>query len=423
MVDASSRGLVTTVSDGAHGILAQSLGGGGGAGGFSGSVTAGTGSKPNVALSIGGGGGVAGNGSTVSLENDGAVQTTGNAAYGLFAQSVGGGGGDGGGSFSAALGSHDGGWNGSLAIGGSGDAGGNGGQVDTTNRSSIVTQGSKSHGIVAQSVGGGGGTGGFSASGVISRGTNTKDLSVSIGGSGGAGGHAAGVNVDNTGDISILGSSASGIVAQSLGGGGGDGGFSFAGSFAGTEAKELAIGIGGSGGAGGVGGQVVVHSSGVIDTPSGPVSDPIPPLPPDAVLAEERYPQTSCFGILAQSIGGGGGNGGSSLSIGTGFGGAKDTWNINASCSVGGSGGGGDVGGYVEVDNDGAVATKADDSHAILAQSLGGGGGEGAPVSRLRSVSGPSTKVVPSTQTSPSAVGEERATSAETSRSTTKARS
>lgn len=105
-------------------------------------------------------------------------------------QSVGGGGGDGGGSLAVVLGKHDGAANLAIAIGGSGEGGGNANNVTSANSGTVVTAGNKAHGIVAQSVGGGGGDGGFSASGVVAKGTNTRDLSVSVGGSAAEGGDA-----------------------------------------------------------------------------------------------------------------------------------------------------------------------------------------------------------------------------------------
>lgn len=401
-VTLGNHGAVATSGEGSHGLVAQSVGGGGGSGGFSGSLTVGLGSKPDVSVSVGGSGDVGGDAQTVNLTNDAAVTTHGNAAYGMFAQSVGGGGGDGGGSLGAVLGLHDGGANLAVAIGGAGDGGGKAEKVTVGNSGTIFTSGAKAHAIVAQSVGGGGGNGGFSASGVVAKGTNAKDLSVSVGGSAGEGGNAGEIDLTNSGRIVTTGKGAAGIIAQSLGGGGGNGGFSFSGAFGGTQAKNLAISVGGSGGKGGVGKMVKVLNTGAIDTgwtevetvlsnllavnaasseddlpelPNPPTS-PVVPDTPDALLTE-RHATYTAYGIFAQSIGGGGGSGGTSVSVGTGFGGTKDTWNVNASVAVGGSAGDGNVGGTVDVTNKAAVTTRENDSHAIFAQSIGGGGGVG----------------------------------------------
>jgi len=373
-VSLTNDGLVTTSKNGSHAILAQSVGGGGGSGGFSGSLTASSGSKPNISISVGGAGGVAGDGGYVQLDNHDVIYTTGVASYGLFAQSVGGGGGDGGGSFAAALGSHEGGANLSVSVGGFGGAAGNAGKVVVGNDSLIITEGIKSHGIAAQSIGGGGGTGGFSATGSLSKGASAKDLAVSIGGFGGVGGDGGSVNVHNTGSIYTLSNFSGvtpadtievedpleafndgsiGILAQSIGGGGGNGGFSFAGSFAGSQAKNLSVSVGGSGGAGGKGMGVNVTNENTIDT-TGAYS----------------------YGILAQSIGGGGGNGGASVAIDFGIS-DPDGANQNVAVSVGGGGGDANIGGAVDVVNSSGVTTRGYFSHGILVQSIGGGGGNG----------------------------------------------
>ena len=92
------------------------------------------------------------------MRNTGNLTTNGDFSNGILAQSVGGGGGNGGvavaaGAFAA------------VGVGGSGGAGGAGGEVDVDNRANIRTAGAQSHGILAQSVGGGGGNGGMSVTG------------------------------------------------------------------------------------------------------------------------------------------------------------------------------------------------------------------------------------------------------------------
>ena len=72
-----------------------------------------------------------------------------------------------------------------------------------------------------------------------------------VGGSGGLGGTGDSVFVDNGGSILTSGHTAYGIKAQSVGGGGGDGGWSFTGAFGAGDSKNLSVAIGGSGGAGG----------------------------------------------------------------------------------------------------------------------------------------------------------------------------
>ncbi|HEY6927146.1 MAG TPA: hypothetical protein VI653_26955, partial [Steroidobacteraceae bacterium] len=214
-----SGGLVITHGDGSDALFGQSIGGGGGAGGGA-----------NAIVGVGGPGGAGGNGGAVQVNNAGEVDTFGDNARGIYAQSVGGGGGDGG---NAA---------GLASIGGRGAGTGadcgdpsnvlvcspsTGGDVHVTNSGNIYTgqvdgsgkilKGTGSAAIFAQSVGGGGGNGG-SATGWFS-----------IGGQGGGGGDAGQVAVENSGQhLRTYGADAAGIYAQSIGGGGGNGGNSVA---------------------------------------------------------------------------------------------------------------------------------------------------------------------------------------------------
>ena len=108
-------------------------------------------------------------------------------------------------------------------------------------------------GIKAQSVGGGGGDGGFSFSGSFGAG-DSKNLSFSLGGSAGDANVGGRVEVLNTGDIETFGLSSHGILAQSVGGGGGSGGFSAAGTLTAksgmTGQVGVAVSVGGAGGDG-----------------------------------------------------------------------------------------------------------------------------------------------------------------------------
>jgi hypothetical protein len=215
----TGSGSYTNASDAsiAAGIFAQSIGGGGGDGGL------GAG-----AVGIGGRGGAAGNGMSVTVDNNANIMqncVVGSciAADAIFAQSIGGGGGNGGGSVGLV-----------FAIGGKGGGGGSGGDVTVgSNNANLVTHGDFSRGILAQSIGGGGGTGGFSA-GLIA-----------LGGDGAGGGIGGVVTVTASGSIHTFGANSEGILAQSIGGGGGNGG----------GAAGLAS-LGGTGGSGGKGGTV-----------------------------------------------------------------------------------------------------------------------------------------------------------------------
>ncbi len=356
-VTASNGAMLRTDGLFAHGFLVQSVGGGGGSGGFS--ITAGLGPTVSVAGSGDGGG----NGGEVRATNTGDITTLHYGSIGLFAQSVGGGGGDGG--FSYGIGTTT-----AIAIGGGGALGGDGRLVEVTNNANISTWGGLSHGILAQSVGGGGGNGG--AANTVSAGFAA--VSVSVGGGGGGGGAGGNVTVNHTGDIFVRGGGAKGIFAQSVGGNGGSGGDAFALAAAANiypyPAGALSVSVGGSGGAGGNAGTVAVTGNGRIGS-----------IPNLAVLGEDGEPinPDNGGGILAQSIGGSGGDGGRSRTYSGSF---SPTVSINLGASIGGKGGGGGIGNTVTVnfgldDPDSEIVTTGNNSHGILAQSIGGGGGNG----------------------------------------------
>ena len=258
-VTVTNNGMITTHSDLAVGIFAQSIGGYAGSGGGS------------IGLfSFGGGTSSAGNGGVVSVTtNGGSINTSGIGATAIFAQSGGGGGGTGGAG------------GGLVGFGGSGSTGGFGQSVSVFNHATLNVGGDLSSGIFAQSFGGGGGTAGFGAG------------LVGVGGNGGGGGNGGAVDVHNFAAITIGGSGslnpssgqaidAAGIYAQSVGGGGGNGALG-----AGV------VGVGGSGGAAGNGASVFVENFQSIT---------------HSVCGNCIEAPT----IFAQSVGGGGGDGGAS---------------------------------------------------------------------------------------------------------------
>ena len=406
---ATNSGSITTLGDSAYGMLAQSLGGGGGllnlesdaqnayvgsattntAGSnagqvsvtHSGSIVTGDGSGGGdaaiaiVAQSLGGGGGssnapaffVGGNDGDGSGGGDGGqvtVTTSGSssiATYDLFsigilAQSVGGGGGNG----ANGTGIY-------VALGGAGGNGGDGGSVTVDlgsgGQGSIVTAADFSAGVVAQSIGGGGGNGGNSTA------VSVAD-SVSIGGTGGSGGTGSGVAITNDSLIVTSGNQAAGAVAQSVGGGGGSGGS--ANSYD-AGLLTIAIAVGGAGGSGGDGGAPTVVNEGQIYTgcqgSSGSCSY--------AVAGAPSYVGANAVGILAQSVGGGGGSGGSATATSFSIGTDEVPVTLSFSFAVGASGGDGGDGKEVEVTNSGTLVTGGDAAHGIVAQSVGGGGGSG----------------------------------------------
>jgi hypothetical protein len=328
-VTVSNFGSVTTGGTGSIAIFAQSVAGGGGDAGSAGGLIANGGDGGSEAEDRCRIDGICNNGGGVTVSNSGHVGTSGDFAFGIFAESVGGGGGNGGSS------------SGLFTNGGAGGAGGDGGAVLVTNTGSgsISVSGSEAYAIFAQSVGGGGGNGGDATSVGIS-------TTVSIGGAGGTGGAGSSVIVQNDGILTASGDQSAGIYAQSVGGGGGNGGNAST-----TALSALTIAIGGKGGDGGPGGTVQVTNNGAINV-GGDYSN----------------------GIFAQSVGGGGGNGGSASSTGVAA-------IIQISVAVGGKGGGGGDGDTVEVTNAGSIVTTGDASRGLFAQSVGGGGGNGGNAS------------------------------------------
>lgn len=245
-----------------------------------------------------------------------------------------------------------------LALGGSGGASGNGGNVKVDHKGGIQTDGFSAHGIFAQSVGGGGGQGGAGAS----SGSSTYNFGLSVGGEGGKGGKGGEVHVVNTGGILTRGMTSYGILAQSVGGGGGTGGAATP-----NDGKSLAlsgaiaVGLGGDGGNKGVGGKVTVVNDGIVVTEG-----------------------LESHGIVAQSVGGVGGIVTFDLSslaeVATSQGGSASGVRgspVGIRFSIGGRGGDGASGGDVSVTNRGTIVTKHRQAFGILAQSVGGGGGVG----------------------------------------------
>ncbi len=340
---------IVTYQDSSHGILAQSIGGGGGNANLNMAVTYEGKNKKNMGLNVavGGGTGDGGNGAAVDVHQVGDIETFGSNSYGILAQSIGGGGGNT--QTSMATSFNDGGKVG-ISLGREGGTGGSGSDVTLSSDGIVITHGDGSYGMLAQSLGNGGGN---SSASSMSLGTPDggedsppQSYSVSVGLQGGEGGSAGNVTLDAAGAVITNGVGAHAIFAQSVGGGGGNGGSaSTLGYF---TAPTAAVSLGGSGGFGGTGGIVNVTSSAYVHT-SG----------------------NGSLGILAQSIGGGGGTGGEASSGGK----VKDSTAFSATASVGGNGGSGMTSGDVTVDNTGIIITNGVSSYAILAQSIGGGGG------------------------------------------------
>ncbi|MGF6227305.1 uncharacterized protein YhjY with autotransporter beta-barrel domain [Inquilinus ginsengisoli] len=379
-----NNGTITTIGPNAFGVLLQSIGGGGGAGG----------SASGVIANVGGSGGFAADGGTVSFTagngepwttSDDSITTSGISAIGVLGQSIGGGGGDGGGASGVA-----------VTIGGTGAGGGNGGWVVAAldPGSQISTSGDGSAAVVMQSIGGGGGNAGNAATGGLFAG-------VTIGGAAGDGGNGGPTQITSTGTtITTAGSKSPGLVAQSVGGGGGNGGQAFAGSIGPGFAADVSVG--GTAGAGGAGGTVeVAMTGGSIATGqdqglTGDSSDPssCSSLPCNTLPVDS-------YGVVVQSIGGGGGLGGSAMSkavaIAIPVTGAGSQVGVAASVALGGKGGSGGAGGTAQfsLSNGGTITTNGQGSTAVLVQSVGGGGGAGGDSSASAAVLGYGALSVP----------------------------
>lgn len=346
IVSVDNSGVVTTTARNATGIDAESIGGGGGSG-SGGGWFGGSGS-----------GGAGNSGRTVAVGNSGTVQTSGNDSVGIFASSTGGNGGDGGSSSSI------------IAVGASGGKGGHGGEVLVGISGKVKTTGINANGVVAQSVGGGGGRGGNASS--------AGPVSVSVGGSGGAGGNGGVVQSVVLGSIAAEGLHSDGLVLQSIGGGGGHGG-----SAKGVSLGSVAVNVsvGGSGGSGGSGGAVIGYlrssseittgKEAFIDESSGKTLTPADV----AKSATDANKGNHSYAVLAQSIGGGGGKGGNAVSVAAGV--NPSGASVGVAVGIGGTGGTGGSGGAVTITNEGKLTTYGRQGTAMVLQSIGGGGGSG----------------------------------------------
>ncbi|MEM6467328.1 MAG: hypothetical protein AAF679_12620, partial [Pseudomonadota bacterium] len=173
-----SAGSVTTTGTAKHGIFGLSRSGKAGDGGDA------------VAAPGGGGGGGTGGGGTVTVTNQGTIETKGLNSHGIYGLSVSGKGGDGGSQW------------GLVGSSGGGGFAADGGVVRITNSGVITTNQAQSHGILAQSIGGSGGSAGISG-----------NLLVSLVGSADNGGDGSRVEVTNSGTITTNGTDSRAIMA------------------------------------------------------------------------------------------------------------------------------------------------------------------------------------------------------------------
>ncbi|MBM4261848.1 MAG: hypothetical protein FJ145_10500 [Deltaproteobacteria bacterium] len=170
----NSGEITTNLGIRSHGIFAESPGGA--------SNTAGGIGFGLVTFGVSPAG--SGDGGSVTVNNHGEITTSGLQSRALSLRSAGGGGGEG----ATAVGL--------IAIGGSGGSAGHGGTVAlNSNTANITTRGRESEGIYAQSVGGGGGSGG----GAVGIGAF---VGFALGGSGNVGGDGGEVTVETGLDAS-----------------------------------------------------------------------------------------------------------------------------------------------------------------------------------------------------------------------------
>ncbi|NBX33173.1 MAG: hypothetical protein EBR07_10705, partial [Planctomycetes bacterium] len=351
-----------------NGVLAQSIGSGGGNGNYNMGVTlalAGS-AKDTISgsLTIGGQPGDGGYATTVYVNQVGNIETFGDLSNGVVAQSIGGGGGNVGLDLNIAMGLTNVSKSLDVTLGKVGGTGGTSGTVTLVADGTIHTRGKESVGLLAQSIGGGGGT--SSSTSVVASQESTADgkldkdeARVSIGRQGGEGGSSNDVTVNAVGIIVTEGARSHAIVAQSVGGGGGLAGSGSTLNFVGA-APTIGVAVGGAGGLGGVSGKVNVTSNAEIYT--------------SYSASLESPGADSSIGILAQSIGGGGGVGGDAWTGGIGY------LPMSVSVAVGGSGGAGNASETVDVSSSGIISTNSINSYGILAQSIGGGGGNAGTV-------------------------------------------
>lgn len=430
----SSASAIKTSGDGAIGALVQSVGGNGGNGGIGNAAVNSWSTSQNADITIGVGGQGAGGGdggsATATIDANGTITTHGHGAEGLLTQSIGGGGGVGTGSTINVTGLDT--WatavanipsglevdengdkinvgmnlNRTINIAATNGSGGHANTVTVTHDGTIQTYGIDSAGIVAQSIGGGGGSAGSagadSTTGVLPDMPGSSILvqdsqsggvtvivpvkinsTVNIGGAGFNTGSAGAVKLTSTGGkITTLGDYSTGVIAQSIGGGGGRGRVVTVGAETGGAldgASQLSVDtkftLGGTFLAGDESVQSVGHGDAVqvtlsdasISTGQQSAAGPSSSTPNSGLHA---------YGVLAQSIGGGGGLAidGSADPNGSATLGMRLDFDVNMTEISGGTGG--DVTLHIGQGGNGvSITTYGDGAHGAVLQSIGGGGG------------------------------------------------
>lgn len=328
--DAAVSASVSTTKDRSIGVLMQSVGGGGGE--AAASLTANSDTSVDLTLGQSGGSSAEGDADVVAVFGTTfTVETSGDHAHGLLVQSIGGGGG----TASTLLDLTD-----SVSVeldtvlGSSDDANSNSEQVSVEIAESVTTKGDNAHGLVAQSIAGGGGEVAVTISGET---PSDVSMTTSLGGTASTEENPELVFVLNDSEIETQGAASMGIVAQSIGAGGGLSNWAW--TVDDVSGADITASVGADG-MSGDGSSVIVQNTGIIET-SG----------------------DSGTAIFAQSIGGGGG----AVALGNG--------ELLSDATVGGLGSGGGSGGAVEITQDGTISTTGAGAMGIFAQSVGGGGG------------------------------------------------
>ncbi|MCX7108607.1 MAG: autotransporter outer membrane beta-barrel domain-containing protein [Proteobacteria bacterium] len=352
-----SSASVATVGPFSTGLLAQSIGGDGGIGG----IGIGAAINPfsvNATLGGSGGSGALGGAATV-FTTSGSVTTSGSQSNGVMAQSIGGNGGLSG--LSIALATANNAATYGMNLGNAAGSGGTGGTATASiSNSPIVTSGNLSDGVAVQSVGGGGGRATLDLNlSVANLATQNSNGAAALGATGGGGGNGGAANLTQTGTVKTTGGQSLALSATSIGGGGGSAGQRYVNISSGSKAMDFNVG-GGSTGAGGNGGAVTVSANLGLTAGTDATGNPTNTLTTTGALSDA---------VFAQSIGGGGG-GISGLHLQT-----LGSGTFAAKLGLGGTGGTGGNGGAVTVNTGGAITTQGGSSNAVVAQSVGGGGG------------------------------------------------
>ena len=348
----SSTGSVSTQGAYSTGLLAQSIGGDGGIGGMGLGASL---SLISPSVTLGGNGGDGATGGTASVTSYGSVTTTGYLSLGLQAQSIGGNGGTSGVTLDAGSADRAGTFN--MTSGSQGGSGANAGSASANSFGGVSVSGLLATGVSVESIGGGGGRGGYALAINAADGASDSDLgfNASIGASAGGGGNGGSADLNQSGTVITSGLQSDALYAGSIGGGGGQSAFSGLDLTYGS--KTFSLSVGGQDGSDGTGGAVSVNVAGLN-------------------TGQSVLQTTGLFsaGIYAQSVGGGGG-GASAVHQQTAAGGI-----LAGTASLGSTGDSGGSGSSVQVNTassfSSSIQTQGYGSSAIIAQSIGGGGGQ-----------------------------------------------